>query len=124
MTYLFLFIGGGLGTLMRHGVGRLAYAQWGATFPVGTMIINIVGSLVMGLVAGWFVQHEGVSNSLRLFLMTGVLGGFTTFSAFSLDAITLWQRHDYGMAAFYVLGSVAVSLLGLIGGLAFMRAVG
>ena len=77
----------------------------------------------MGLVAGWFAFRSGATpnQDLRLFLATGVLGGFTTFSAFSLDAMLLWERGDTAAAAFYVLGSVAISLVALAGGLALMR---
>ena len=78
----------------------------GTNFPYHTFIINIVGSLVMGLVAGWFVERGGADGHLRLFLATGILGGFTTFSAFSLDAVLLWERHEHLLAALYVGGSV------------------
>lgn len=120
---LIVFCGAGIGGALRHGV-NLAALRWPiAQFPWGTMAINIVGSTVMGLVAGWFAFRAGAAPNpeLRLFLTTGILGGFTTFSAFSLDAMLLWERGAIGAAAFYVLGSVAISLAALAGGLALMR---
>jgi CrcB protein len=86
-----------------------------------TLVINVTGSLVMGLVTGWFALKGGAAGHLRLFLATGVLGGYTTFSAFSLDAVLMWERHDYLLAAYYVGGSVVLSLLGLVAGLWIMR---
>ena len=118
-----VFLGAGIGGVLRHGV-NLATPKWlGMGFPVGTLVINIVGSGLMGLVAGWFAFRagEGTPQDLRLFLATGILGGFTTFSAFSLDAVLLWQRGDALPAAAYVFGSVAVSIAALIGGLAIIR---
>jgi CrcB protein len=87
------------------------------------MAINILGSGLMGLLVGWlaFQAGEGWTQHGRLFFATGVLGGFTTFSAFSLDAVLLWQRGDLAMAAFYVLGSVVLSLIALFTGLALVR---
>ncbi|AOO84716.1 fluoride efflux transporter CrcB [Bosea vaviloviae] len=121
-TFL-VFLGAGIGGVLRHGV-NLASLKWaGPGFPYGTLAINVVGSGLMGLVAGWFAfkAGEGAPQDLRLFLTTGILGGFTTFSAFSLDAILLWERGEAMLAAGYVLGSVVVSLAALVGGLAIMR---
>ncbi len=108
---------------MRHAVNLAALRWFGAGFPYGTLAINVIGSALMGLVAGWFAfkAGEGSPQELRLFLTTGILGGFTTFSAFSLDAVLLWERGEAGLASAYVLGSVALSLAGLVGGLAIMR---
>lgn len=118
-----VFLGAGLGGVLRHGVNLVSLALVGSGFPAGTLAINLAGSFAMGLVAGWFALHagEGVSQGLRLFLTTGVLGGFTTFSAFSLDAALLWQRGDAGAAAFYVIASVAGSIGALFAGLALVR---
>ena len=82
---------------------------FGFGFPFGTLIVNIVGSFVMGLLAGYFAFRPGIGQHMRLFLTTGILGGFTTFSAFSLDTALLIERHAYGLAAGYVVGSVAAS---------------
>lgn len=123
MTSTFLvFLGAGLGGALRHGVNQLSVKWLGMAFPYGTLAINIVGSCLMGLIAGWFaVKGEGLPQHLRLFLTTGILGGFTTFSAFSLDAILLWERGDFAAAAIYVLASVGLSLAALMAGLALMR---
>jgi CrcB protein len=93
----------------------------GTHFPYHTFVINIVGSLVMGLVAGWFAERGGAAGHTRLFLTTGILGGFTTFSAFSLDAVLLWERHEHLMATLYVGGSVVGAIAGLMLGLWIMR---
>jgi CrcB protein len=93
-------------------------------FPWGTLTVNVVGSFIMGAIAGWlaFKAGEGWSQPLRLFLTTGILGGFTTFSAFSLDAVLIWERAQAGLAATYVIASVLLSIAGLIAGLGLVRA--
>jgi CrcB protein len=118
-----VFLGGGLGAALRHGVNRAAFAVFPG-YPAGTLLVNVFGSLLIGALAGWFA-HRGAGHDqpLRLFLTTGVLGGFTTFSAFSLDAAVMWQRHDYAAVALYVGASVGLSLLGVFAGLALMRAL-
>jgi CrcB protein len=120
---LLVFLGAGIGGVLRHGVNLAALRWLGPSFPFGTLAINIVGSGAMGLVAGWlaFRAGEGWSQHTRLFLATGVLGGFTTFSAFSLDAVLLWERGDAVAAALYVVGSVFLSLVALVAGLALVR---
>ena len=115
-------LGGGIGASSRHLVNMGALRLFGTGFPAGTMAVNIVGGLLMGLLAGWLVRRGSATNELRLFLGTGVLGGFTTFSAFSLDAVTLWQRGTWGTALGYVLGSVLASIAALLAGLWIMRA--
>ena len=102
-------------------MNRAAFALYPG-WPAGTLLVNVAGSLLIGIIAGWFA-HRGAGHDqpLRLFLTTGVLGGFTTFSAFSLDAAVMWQRHAYGPAALYVAASVGLSLLGVFAGLAIMR---
>ena len=121
MSYVVVFIGGGLGSMLRHFMNILVARLAGTHFPMHTLVINVTGSLLMGMVAGWFALKGGATGHLRLFLATGILGGYTTFSAFSLDAILLWERHDYLLAAYYVGGSVVLSLLGLVAGLWIMR---
>ena len=121
MTYLLVFLGGGIGAAARHGI-NVAFARWfGTSFPFHTLFENVSGSLLMGLLAGYFMLRGYTSQHLRLFLTTGILGGYTTFSAFSLDAILLWERQQYGMAALYVFTSVIASLAGLMIGLAVVR---
>ena len=114
--------GGGIGAALRHLAGLVALRTLGPSFPYGTMIVNVVGSLLMGLVIEWFVRRGG-GTQLRLLLATGLLGGFTTFSSFSLDAVALWQRGEGVLATGYVVGSVALGLAGLVAGLVIGRAV-
>ena len=121
MNYLLVFVGGGLGSSLRHTINVLSARVLGTAFPYHTFIINISGSTVMGLIAGYLALKGEASQPWRLFLMTGVLGGYTTFSAFSLDAVLLYQRGANGLALFYVLGSVVFSIAGLFAGLALVR---
>jgi CrcB protein len=121
MGYLIVFIGGGLGAALRHGV-NLAMARWiGTAFPFATLFENVTGSLVMGLLAAYFAFKGGASQHWRLFFTTGILGGYTTFSTFSLDAVLLWERGEMVLSAAYVLASVAFSIGGLFAGLALIR---
>lgn len=121
MSYLLVFFGGGLGASLRHGVNLICARGFGTAFPYGTFIINITGSIVMGLIAGYLAFKGDASQHWRLFLMTGILGGYTTFSAFSLDTALLYERGEVGLALFYVLGSVGFSIAGLFAGLALVR---
>ena len=124
MAYLIVFLGGGLGAAMRHGVNIGAARALGTAFPYGTLTVNVVGSLAMGLFAAYFAFKGDASQHWRLFFTTGVLGGFTTFSAFSLDAVLLYERGQFGLAALYVLASVAASIVALFAGLALVRHFG
>jgi fluoride exporter len=121
MNYLLVFIGGGLGATLRHAVNLVCPRFLGTAFPYHTFIINITGSTVMGLIAGYLTFKGEASQPWRLFLMTGILGGYTTFSAFSLDTVLLYERGELGLAAAYVLGSVVLSIAGLFAGLALVR---
>lgn len=121
MNYLLVFLGGGLGSMLRYGVNVGVTRATGANFPWGIALINVTGSTVMGLIAGYLAFRGDAAQSWRVFLMTGVLGGYTTFSAFSLDAALLYERGEVGLALFYVVGSVVLSILGLFGGLALVR---
>jgi CrcB protein len=124
MTYLIVFLGGGIGAALRHGF-NLGFARLlGTGFPYATLWENVTGSLVMGLLIGWFALKGGVPQHWQLFLTTGVLGGYTTFSAFSLDAAVLYERGAVGLAALYVLLSVVLSIAALFAGMAVVRAVG
>ena len=120
-NYLLVFIGGGLGSSLRHTVNMASSRLLGTAFPYHTFIINISGSIVMGLIAGYLAFKGEASQPWRLFLMTGILGGYTTFSAFSLDTVLLYERGEVGLAALYVLGSVVLSIAGLFAGLALAR---
>ena len=121
--FLVVFLGAGLGGSLRHGANLAAARLLGLGFPYGTLFVNVAGSLAMGLLAGWFALKADPGQAWRLFLTTGVLGGFTTFSAFSLDAALLWERGEAGAAALYVLASVGLSLGALFGGLALARQI-
>jgi fluoride exporter len=121
MNYVLVFIGGGLGSTLRYMVNVVCPRFLGTDFPYHTFIINITGSTVMGLIAGYLASKGEASQSWRLFLMTGILGGYTTFSAYSLDAALLYERGEIGLAPFYVLGSVVFSIAGLFAGLALVR---
>jgi CrcB protein len=121
MGYLVVFLGAGIGGALRHGVNLGAARLFGFGFPFGTLIVNVAGSLLMGLFAGYFAYRTGIPQHMRLFLTTGILGGFTTFSAFSLDTALLMERHAYGLAAAYVAVSVAVSLAALFAALAIFH---
>jgi CrcB protein len=121
MNYLLVFIGGGLGSTLRHVINIVSLRVLGTGFPYHTFTINITGSIMMGLIAGYLAFKGEASQPWRLFLMTGILGGYTTFSAFSLDAALLYERGEIGLALFYVLGSVVFSIAGLFAGLALVR---
>jgi CrcB protein len=121
LNYLLVFIGGGLGSALRHTVNVVCARCAGPGFPFGTLTVNITGSIVMGLFAGYFAFKGDAAQSWRLFLMTGVLGGYTTFSAFSLDAMLLVERGQSALALAYVVGSVVLAIGGLFAGLAVMR---
>jgi CrcB protein len=119
---LLVGIGGAIGSVARYGSGVLVDRLWPTTFPLATMLVNITGSLVMGLFIGWLARTEpDWQADARLFFAVGVLGGFTTLSSFSLDTVVLMERGELGHAALYVLGSVVVSVLALLVGLLITR---
>ncbi len=119
-TVLQVALGGAIGAVLRFGAGQAALRWAGAGFPWGTLAVNVIGSFLMGCA---FVALADGKGAAAPFLMTGVLGGFTTFSAFSLDAVALFERGDIGAAAIYVVASVALSIAALIAGIAFARGV-
>ncbi len=123
MGFLIVFLGGGIGAALRHGVNLFAARLLGAGFPYGTLIINVVGSLAMGLIAEYFALKSGMPQRWRLFLTTGILGGFTTFSAFSLEAALLYERGELIGAAIYVVASVVLAIGALFAGLAIVRLI-
>ncbi|MFM8701101.1 MAG: fluoride efflux transporter CrcB [Hyphomicrobiales bacterium] len=124
-SFIIVFIGGGLGASLRHLINQACQRFFTIEFPMGIMLINISGSIIMGLAAGYFALKVSVpwSDTVRLFMATGVLGGYTTFSAFSLDALVLWERGESGLAMAYVFGSVVLSIIGLAAGLGIVRAL-
>lgn len=122
LGYVLVFVGGGLGAAARHWVNRTTVALVGPDYPAGTLIVNITGSMAMGMLASWFAfRGETTTAGERLFLTTGVLGGFTTFSAFALDTRLMWERHDVVAALVYAGASVIFSILGLIAGMFLVR---
>ena len=104
-----IFLGGGLGSVLRYLVGQ-AFQKTNGTFPLGTFLINIIGSLLIGILLGYFYKNSSDSQHLRALLVLGFCGGFTTFSAFSNEALTLIQQHQYLNALFYITGSVLLGI--------------
>ncbi|SCM79535.1 putative fluoride ion transporter CrcB [uncultured Pleomorphomonas sp.] len=119
--FLLVFIGGGIGSALRHG-SALAAARWfGTGLPYGTLFVNILGSFVMGVISEYWALKSGLPQPARLFLTTGIIGGFTTFSTFSLDTAVLWERGEGPASLAYVAGSVVLSIGALFAGLALVR---
>lgn len=102
-------LGGAVGAMLRHGVGMASLRLLGPNFPWGTLAVNIIGGFLMGLLAAWLAARGG-DQSLRLLLGVGVLGGFTTFSAFSLDVVNMIGRGAFGIATAYIAASVLASV--------------
>tara|TARA_R100000005_G_scaffold82128_1_gene49669 strand:- start:427 stop:807 length:381 start_codon:yes stop_codon:yes gene_type:complete len=121
--YLSVAVGGALGACARYGVGHIVMRYFGPGYPYGTLFVNIVGSFLMGVLIELIALRWSVSPELRVFLVTGLLGGFTTFSAFSLDVALMVEKGEMLAAAFYVLLSVTISIAGLFAGLHLMRMV-
>ena len=121
--YLAIFFGAGLGGMLRHGVNHASLAYLGPNYPYGTLFVNIAGGFLMGVMIELFLVKGGGSQEFRLFLTTGLLGGFTTFSAFSLDAALMWQRSDYAALGLYVGASVVLSIAALFVGMGVVRAL-
>lgn len=123
MSHLFLvMLGGAIGSGARHLTGRAALALWGPAFPWSTLIVNLAGGFAMGALIAWLAARAGGGEAWRYLIGVGVLGGFTTFSAFSLDAAQMLQRGDHGVALAYVLASVIGAIVALFAGLQLSRA--
>lgn len=116
-------LGGAIGASLRYGVNVTSMKLLGANFPWGTMFVNIFGSFAMGVLIAVMAQAWNTSHDMRIFLTTGVLGGFTTFSAFSLDFANLWERKEHALALAYAGGSVVLSLMAIFAGLWLARTV-
>ena len=123
MGYVIVFFGAGIGGALRHGTNLMAARLFGADFPFGTLTVNVLGSLVMGILVGYFAFKGEALQHWRLFLTTGILGGYTTFSTFSLDFALMWERGQMGLAAFYALASVIVSIVALFAGMLMIKAI-
>ncbi len=113
--------GGAIGSVFRYLVGVWSVRLAGVNFPWGTLTVNVVGSFLIGLLVELVARRLNASMEMRLFLVTGVLGGFTTFSSFSLDAVSLFERGALGLSAVYVLASLLVSIAAVFAGLALGR---
>lgn len=120
-TYLIVALGSGIGGALRHAVNIGTARVLGTGWPYGTFTVNVIGSFVMGVLAGYFAFRGTPTHASVLFLTTGILGGFTTFSAFSLDVVLLLERGRIDATAGYLLGSVALSVGALLLGLALTR---
>jgi CrcB protein len=120
--FLTVALGGAIGASARHGLSLAMLRMFGPGFPIGTLLANVIGGLLMGLLIGWMVRDmpEG-GNTIRLFAGVGVLGGFTTFSAFSLDALRMLETKSYGLFFGYVGASVILSIAAVALGLFIMR---
>ena len=118
--YITVFFGAGIGGLLRLAANRTGILL-SLSFPWSTLFVNVSGSLAIGLIAGWFALRGQAGQTLRLFLTTGVLGGYTTFSAFALDTALLWERGQVWGGAFYFASSVLLSIAGVFLGLAIIR---
>ncbi len=124
MATVYVFLGAGFGGAMRHWVNLVCARAFGTGFPWATVGVNVAGSFIIGAAAAWFAFRSGGGNQhLRLFLVTGILGGFTTFSAFSLDVALLWERGASGAAIGYVLASVVLSIGAAFAGLYLVRSL-
>lgn len=121
---LLVMVGGAIGAGFRYHIGYVALKQLGPAFPFGTWIVNLLGGLLMGVLAGIVARAPVEGEPLRLFLGVGVLGGFTTFSAFSLETFNMLSRGDHVMAGAYAVSSVAGSVLMLFFGLGLARLLG
>jgi CrcB protein len=124
MNYLIVFLGGGIGAALRHGCNVAFARTLGTAFPYATLFENVVGSSVMGILVALFAFKTDIPQHMRLFMTTGILGGYTTFSTFSLDFAVLYERGEFANAALYVALSVALSLGGIFAGMAVVRAWG
>lgn len=123
LQIILVAIGGAIGSVARYLTGLLTLRLFGPNFPWGTLAVNIIGSMAIGVFAELIARRFGASQDLRLFIITGILGGFTTFSAFSLDAAVLLERGALLSAVAYVAASMLVSLLAVFAGLALTRAL-
>lgn len=124
LAILAVALGGALGSVLRYLMNNGVTAMFKTSFPFGIMAVNILGGLVMGILIAWFAEQANASQTMRSFLMVGVLGGFTTFSTFSADTVLLWQRGEVMQAAMYAAGSVILSIVALLAGMAIVRGIG
>ena len=123
MSLLYVMLGGAFGSGARYLTGRATLSLFGPDFPYGTLAVNLIGGLLMGALVGVLARGANGGETWRLLLGVGVLGGFTTFSSFSLDAVTMIERGQIGIAFGYVALSVVGSIIALFAGLSLARTV-
>ncbi|QPT40042.1 camphor resistance protein CrcB [Oligella ureolytica] len=121
MSFLLVFLGGGLGSVARYSVSIMTTKLFGIQFLLGTLLVNVLGSFLMGLAVEYWALKSGLSEQTKLFLTTGFFGGFTTFSAFSLELVLLWSKGEFLQATLYVIASVLLSVAALFVGMALIR---
>lgn len=119
--FFIVFMGAGLGGAMRHVINVASTRFLGVQYATATMLVNIIGCLLMGMLIDYLALRAEIPQCWRLFITTGVLGGFTTFSAFSLETVLMYQRGQMLYAAWYAVGSVVLSVLGLLVGMWLVR---
>lgn len=119
--FILVFLGGGFGSAARHGINLLSARLVGVSYPWGTFCINVLGSLAIGLITEWLALRTQLPPNLRLFLVTGVLGGFTTFSAFALEVGLLHERGATGAAVVYAVSSVVCAVGAMFIGMYLVR---
>lgn len=120
-AYVLVTLGAGLGGALRHSANLASTRLLGPDLPLSTLFVNVLGSLGVGCIAGYFAARGHGSHAVQLFLTPGILGGFTTFSAFSLEAALLWERGQLLGCLAFILGSVMLSIGGVFAGLALVR---
>ena len=121
MSFLLVFLGGGLGSVARYSVSIMTTKLFGIQFLLGTLVVNTLGSFMMGLIVEYFAAKGGLPQQGKLFLTTGFLGGFTTFSAFSMEVVLLHSKGGLLQAASYTLASVFLGVSSLYAGMLFIR---
>nr|WP_295465380.1 fluoride efflux transporter CrcB [Mesorhizobium sp.] len=120
---LLVAAGGAIGSSLRHLVNMASLRWFGPSFPWGTIFVNLAGCFAMGVMIELIARKFGATQEMRLFLATGILGGFTTFSAFSLDAAVLWERGAHQLAALYVGATIVGTLAAIFAGLWLARSL-
>ena len=123
LNILLVALGGALGSVGRYLVGLAGVRLGGPNFPWGTLTVNVVGAFFIGLMVEMIARRFEASAELRVFIVTGVIGGFTTWSSFTLDAVALFERGEWTLSAVYLLASLVVSFVAIFAGLALGRAL-
>lgn len=123
LNILLVAVGGAIGSVARYLVGLCATRLAGPNFPFGTLTVNVAGAFAIGLLVEMIARRFGASAEIRVFIVTGILGGFTTWSSFTLDTMVLFERGEIGLSALYLLASLLVSFAAVFAGLALGRAL-